>query len=378
MVRLDEREWRRFPVDSLFRTVRRGSKTYMPTGALVSPRDLEPGDIPRIRVTSRTNGINGFTAQSQDPSFKTRRNFISESFLGSVFYHPYLASLDMKVHALTLVDRSLNADLALFLTVMLGNNTHGTTYGNQISSADLARQLIMLPVDPATGEPDWAFMEAYVAERRERLLAAARTFLSRRLEALRRTVAADVAAGRTDGLDEREWRRFRVGGLFDITSGSVIGNRDRIPGDLPLVSASIQRNGVIDFIGNDGLVTGHDVIGVTRDGMPGMALWHGHRAAFTHNVRLLHPKAPNVRKAMDEAVGLFVATVITGQHDKYRYGYTCGTARLARQLIMLPVDPATGEPDWAFMEAYARRVMLARMEEAYAFLERTDAGTRRA
>ena len=34
--------------------------------------------------------------------------FISVSFLGTVFYHPYKASLDMKVHSLKLKSKELN------------------------------------------------------------------------------------------------------------------------------------------------------------------------------------------------------------------------------------------------------------------------------
>lgn len=157
---LDEKEWAGFEVGKLFKTTVRGKKTYMPTGALVDGRILNDGEIPRIRVTAANNGINGITNRANDSNFRTYKNFVSMSFLGSSFYHPYEASLDMKVHCLQFCDREMTAGLGLFVAVMLMQNVTGTNYGNQLSSEDLVSKRVLLPVNDL-GEPDFDYMEAF-------------------------------------------------------------------------------------------------------------------------------------------------------------------------------------------------------------------------
>lgn len=110
---LNEKEWAGFQIGDVFETNTHGKKTYMPTGALVDVNRIGSGTIPRIRVTAQNNGINGFTKDSDDSSFRTFENFVSVSFLGSSFYHPYTASLDMKVHCLKFRKREMNVFLGL-------------------------------------------------------------------------------------------------------------------------------------------------------------------------------------------------------------------------------------------------------------------------
>ena len=90
-------------------------------------------------------------------------NFISVNFLGNSFYQKGNATLDMKVHALKLIDRELNENLALFLITAINNNTRDSSYGNQLSSTDLPRKSILLPVDE-NAKPDYKFMEDYIKE----------------------------------------------------------------------------------------------------------------------------------------------------------------------------------------------------------------------
>ncbi len=157
---LSEKKWKAFEVGNVFTTNTRGKKTYMPTGALVDTGLCLDGNIPRIRVTAQNNGINGFTGEMNDVSFRTFENFVSVSFLGSAFYHPYKASLDMKVHCLQFPDRKMNTPIGLFIATMMRNNTQGTTYGNQLSSEDLVSKRILLPV-AKSDEPDYEYMEQY-------------------------------------------------------------------------------------------------------------------------------------------------------------------------------------------------------------------------
>ena len=89
------------------------------------------------------------------------KNFISVSFLGGVFYHPHQVSIDMKVHVLIPREIKLNECIAQFIIVLIKNNLLHSSYGNQLSSTDLPRIKIMLPIDSA-GNPNWQYMEDFI------------------------------------------------------------------------------------------------------------------------------------------------------------------------------------------------------------------------
>lgn len=108
MLSLNEKNWKEFFIKSIFVTEqRRNNIIQVPTGANIKKDKLQPGNIPRITVTSQNNGIYGYY-QSSD-KVRQYNNFISLSFLGDAFYHPYTASIDMKVHCLKLIDKEIKS-----------------------------------------------------------------------------------------------------------------------------------------------------------------------------------------------------------------------------------------------------------------------------
>ena len=115
MKKFDIQDWKEFKIEELFITLNSKSQTQVPTGASIPKRYLKEGTLPRISASNINNGILGYYEDIIDPNYRTFENFISVSFLGTVFYHQYKASLDMKIHCLQLISRELNKDLAFFL-----------------------------------------------------------------------------------------------------------------------------------------------------------------------------------------------------------------------------------------------------------------------
>lgn len=152
--------WKKFRVGDLFK---------INTGSLVSKRYLNanPGNVPRISVTTVDNGVIGYFDDTVDiPNIRYYKNFISVNFFGNVFYHPDKASVEMKVHVLQLKSgKALNRKIAMFLCGALSkvfdNGTY--SYGNQLSSSKLKNNAfyIALPVTSA-GDIDFDFMENYI------------------------------------------------------------------------------------------------------------------------------------------------------------------------------------------------------------------------
>ncbi len=54
-------------------------------------------------------------------------------------------------------------------------------------------------------------------------------------------------------------------------------------------------------------------------------------------------------------VGKFISKIITGQKDKYGYGYKMGTGRIKRQKILLPINKSQ-QPDYDYMENYIKKL----------------------
>lgn len=162
--KVDTREWGEFRVGELFKTQMKGKKIQVPTGANVPMQDMiKDGSTPRITVTGVNNGVFGLYdyCGKNSTEYRVFRNFISVSFLGTVFYQEGEATLDMKVHCLQPNHITLNKYTGNFLVSAIKASLRESSYSDQISSTILPEMTIMLPKDK-TGQPDWAYMEEYM------------------------------------------------------------------------------------------------------------------------------------------------------------------------------------------------------------------------
>ena len=163
MSKINISDWREFKIKDLFITYKKNKKDYVPTGASIIKRELVEGNTPRITVASINNGIVGYY-NSNSKNYREYENFISVSFLGTVFYQRGRASLDMKVHCLQLKDRELNTNLGLYLATIVRETLKNSSYADQISSTVLPEIIIKLPTDK-NGNPDYNYMEMYISNK---------------------------------------------------------------------------------------------------------------------------------------------------------------------------------------------------------------------
>lgn len=356
MERLSEKEWKAFPINAEFRMKKQGN---VPTGALVSNSILKDGMYPRIRVTSQNNGINGFTNVCDDKNYRAYSNFVSMSFLGNAFYHPYTASLDMKVHCLQYKDTELNPAIGLFTVTMAERIASGTNYGNQLSSNDLATRQILLPVDDRDN-PDYAYMAEYAQQKRE-------TMLNKYLEYVEEHVAKlkhkDIPA-----LDEKEWKPIFISSMFELVRGCENNMAMLEDGYTPLISAKANNNGLKGFVHNPKkIITGQCItLNNDGDGGAGLAYYQPANMALDSHVTALVPLFD-----MSAFVMLFIAKCISGLHGFFGHGLSISNPRAKRLRIMLPVTD-TGEPDYAYMEQYSKNMMLRKYKQYLEFINRQN------
>ena len=358
MERLSEREWKAFPINAKFRMKKQGN---VPTGALVSNSILKDGMYPRIRVTSQNNGINGFTNVCNDKNYRAYSNFVSMSFLGNAFYHPYTASLDMKVHCLQYKDTELNPAMGLFTVTMAERIASGTNYGNQLSSNDLAAKQILLPVTDS-GNPDYAYMAEYTRQKRDTMLAKYRTYVEARIAELGELI--EIPA-----LDEKEWDEFFIGDLFEVSRPKSRNKDDYDFGNTPFVASGALNNGVMkccDAKQDEQLDAGNCITVSPVDGstfyQPMDFLGRGGAGS---SILMLRSDWLNLY------LGQFIARTVRQTCSKYTYGHMGNKDSIKRERIMLPVDD-TGEPDYAYMEQYAKNMMLRKYQQYLEFINRQN------
>ena len=371
MKRLSEKEWKAFPINTEFRMKKQGN---VPTGALVSNSVLKDGMYPRIRVTSRNNGINGFTNICDDKNYRAYSNFVSMSFLGNAFYHPYTASLDMKVHCLQYKNIELNPAMGLFTVTMAERIASGTNYGNQLSSNDLAAKQILLPVDDR-GNPDYTYMTLYSTEVRRGMLVRYKNFIAGQLSQLEHK---DIPA-----LDEKEWKQFGFAEVFDIKKGFYNKKPEADgTGTIPFLGATDSNNGVTRFLTLEeiehGTKTGdlHNsplekklfpgrAIAVTNNGSVGHAFYQATEFTCSHDINPLYLRDHEMSR--EEAC--FLIKAIEQQGILFQYARKWRPIRMVKSKIMLPVDDK-GNPDYEYMEQYAKNMILRKYEQYLAFINR--------
>lgn len=137
-----------------------------------------------------------------------------------------------------------------------------------------------------------------------------------------------------------------------------------IVGDRPFIGASDSNNGVTGFVSNKNSSIDRQVLGVNYNGSVCEAFYHPYECIFSDDVKRFHLK----KSGDNEAVLLFIGMVIHKQKSKYEYAYKFNEQRMKRQIIMLPIDDI-GNPDYAYMEQYAKNMMLKKYQQYLVFMD---------
>jgi hypothetical protein len=328
-------EWQEFRIARLFN---------VGTGSLVNIKNAKEGDIPRISVQTTNNGVLGYYSEPLENA-RYFENFISVNFLGNSYYHPYRASVEMKVHTLRPKEYELSESLAFFTITSLNRKLiNKFSYGEQLSSSKLKSDAltIQLPTISQNGETQIAFdfMEAFIATLKAERLATLKAYLTvTGLTDTTLTASEETALARLNSLT---WKTFRILDLFGKSSrGRRLKSADRIEGKLPFVTAGEANAGISAWIGNDVHIFSKNT--VTID-MFGSAKYRGYDYGADDHVAVVHSE-----KWLPYAV-LFLTACIhksshAGQFDYSRNFYASDADDLT---IQLPITKE-GTPDYDTM-----------------------------
>lgn len=305
MKQIDTRQWKEFIIKDIFITEKQGKNCQVPTGAYIEKKSLLDGNIPRITVMGTNNGICGYYANNiDDKNYRIYENFISVSFLGTVFYQKEQASLDMKVHCLKPINIELNEYTGLFLVTAIGKSLKASTYSDQISSKVLAGLSIKLPVDE-TGNPDFS-----------------------------------------GTLDISSWKLFQISELFNVQKGKRLTKADMKDGKIRFIGASAINNGITAYISNDEHLHPQNTITLSYNGSIGEAFYQDEMFWASDDVNVLYPKFK-----MNREMAFFIIPLLKTAGKRYAFIDKWKKEDMENSKIPLPVDK-DGNPDYKYMENY--------------------------
>lgn len=279
----------------------------------------------------------------------------------TAFYQPHKFVTGQNIQVIT--GESLNEDVAQFMVPILRQQMTAKFNwgGNGATLGRMKRLTVMLPVTDS-GELDYAYMAEYAQQKRDAMLAKYRAYVEARIAELGEYVEISK-------LDEKEWRAFHLEEIGTVTSGRDIYATERIEGDMPYITSGGTNNGVGYFVGNINDTLDFGYIALNRNGAVGKAFYHPSKSLMGNDCRKVHLKDAD----KNLFVGQFVALCLSMQSGCFSYSRKLGTARAKRMQVMLPVTDS-GEPDYEYMEQYAKNMMLRKYQQYLTFAQqRSDA-----
>lgn len=348
MKRLDELKWKAFFLTDVF--VLKATKSSIDKCKL----NGKYGSVPYITRTDTNNGWDGLVGEQLD-YHKDIGNVITVGLdTQSVFYQPIPFYTGQNIQVLSSI--KMNKYVASFIIPILKIQMKKFNWGgNGATLGRLKRLKIILPVDEKD-EPNYAYMEAYMRNEERTLLEQYKEFI--KTVRLQKEPEKVVFEG-------KRWKAFFMDEVFEIKSSVRLTKDNMVAGNRPFVGASDSNNGVTAFVSNVNNSLDSNVLGVNYNGSVVDNFYHPYEAIFSDDVKRLHFK--NYKD--DKYAYLFVKQAILQQKSKFEYGYKFNGERMKRQQILLPVT-ISGEPDYAFMSAYMKRIEYEMQSQYLTYLEK--------
>ena len=166
-----------------------------------------------------------------------------------------------------------------------------------------------------------------------------------------------------------EWKLFRIGDLFTVKRPAARNKDDYSEGGIPFVASGAVNNGVMKCCHpKDGetIDTGNCITVSPVDGssfyQPASFLGRGGAGS---SILMLY------NKRINKFSGLFLSVMICQTCSKYTYGHMGNKDSIRRELVQIPVT-SSGEPDYACMEWFGRKIMLQKYQQYITFLDACD------
>ena len=330
MGKIDTSEWKEFRIGDYFK---------VEYGRFHAKDELGTGTVNYITTSGFNNGITNTCEEATHQG--NCITVASDGAMGASFYQEEAFTTSNIVSTLTpLPHTPLNKYNALFLcAIIFGKRAEFGWLGFKMSVDRVRNLRVKLPSTP-NGDPDWAYMESYMANL-ETKVAESLTLLQAAKDAEKKKV------------DTMEWGEFRVGELFDIKRPAARSEKKYCEGEINYVSSGAFNNGVANKLmplPNELLDRGGCI---TVSPLDGSSFYQEEdflgRGGSGASISILYNSHLNRNNA------LFICSVIRSSANGFGYTDLLNGENLKSLTIKLPMDK-TGQPDWGYMEEYTRKV----------------------
>lgn len=337
MGKIDTSGWKEFRIGDYFK---------VEYGRFHAKDELGAGTVNYITTSGFNNGITNTCEEATHQG--NCITVASDGAMGASFYQEEAFTTSNIVSTLTpLPHTPLNKYNALFLcAIIFGKRAEFGWLGFKMSVDRVRNLRVKLPSTP-DGVPDWAYMESYMASL-ETKVAESLTLLQAAKDAEKKKV------------DTREWGEFKFGDLFDLHGIKQAKSQKLIPtvelsDGIPCVPYIVQsqfNNMVGRYVDKQWLIENNEppvegnalVLGVTLNACSYQPEEFGASQVIT-------ARSPCLNKNN----GFFIAAIVRKRIEQFDYKEKPSFEKYRALKIMLPIDK-TGQPDWAYMEEYMRKV----------------------
>ena len=344
MGKIDTSEWKEFRVGELFEKL---NLRFLPNRVFDKASDIsevksEEFNLPLVNAKHSNNGIMYYGRKHEWEYEVLTIDIVADgaASTGDVYAQPQETGVLYNAYLVKPKAKCVTGLILFFLSTVIQRCVKDHFgYDNKCTWDKVKHETILLPVDK-TGQPDWAYMESYMANL-EAKVAESLTMLQAAKDAEKKKV------------DTREWGEFRVGELFDIKHPAARSEKKYCEGEINYVSSGAFNNGVANKLmplPNELLDRGGCI---TVSPLDGSSFYQEEdflgRGGSGASISILYNSHLNKNNA------LFICSVIRSSANGFGYTDLLNGENLKSLTIKLPVDK-TGQPDWAYMEEYMRKV----------------------
>ena len=335
--------FREFKVGDLFDVVGRGTR--------ITKQNRILGDVPLVTAGRENQGIAEYIKENKE-LFKGP--VFTIDMFGNIFARDYDFYADDNIIVFGREDTSISQ--YLYVVSMLGYLSNVYGYGNQFRLNSIENTSIQLPVKSSTDDVnytqddiDWDYMESYIREVEQSSI--------RELDAYLKETGLDDyhLTDAEHALLEREpvFCAFGVGDLFDVVGrGTRITKQNRIPGNVPLVTAGKENQGIAEYIQENKELFRGPVFTID---MFGNAFARDYDFYADDNIIVFGREDTSINRY------LYVVSMLGHLSNVYGYGNQFRLNSIENTVIQLPVKPDTDpsnytqeDIDWDYMESYIR------------------------
>lgn len=324
MGKIDTSGWKEYRMSDLGFTVCHGSR--------ITKAERVEGDTVFLTAGFENCGVVGTIGNENIDIWEKP---ITVDMFGNVFYHDETCAGDDNIYAF--LNSKLSRTAKLFVASSIASVTQSKySYQQQFRQGDANKLSVYLPAT-TDGAPDWAYMESYMANL-EAKVAESLTMLQAAKDAEKKKV------------DTREWGEFRVGELFDAERGKVKNIQPLTPGATPIIAAGAYNQGIAGMYEIDSAYKNRITVSCNGAGC-GSTFYHPYEFNVNGDAITLIEK-----KCMPDRAKQFVACILNATFTrKFSYEEKCSPQKALAEAMRLPIDK-TGQPDWAYIEEYMRKV----------------------